>query len=187
MLELTLDTSDLDRAFDELSDELGQVARGMSVELWNMVLARTPQFAGRMAASWTYSLNAPVFVDRSGAIAMELDQMPSHLVGTDPYTGDEVFGGRKRGDPEAIALANFASYGAEVEFKLGMTIWMANGVDHGEGAYSDAVETGKVRLRSVNRPGAPMQRSVDTINSRYGIDVSPGVAARLKSLRIGER
>lgn len=172
------DWEGLDAAFDELEAELVQVVRGMSVELWNGVLAKTPQFHGRMAASWSYSIDTPHYVDRSD----ELDFVGPRRVQIGNF---EPTTGLYRGHPEAIAVANMANAGRDAGFRLGQTIWLANGVDHGEGPYSQAVEDGTVRLRAVNRPGAPVERSADQLVSRYGEDVSAAQAQRLKLLKIG--
>lgn len=187
MLKVTARIDGLDQAFNELAEELAQVARGLSVVIWNSVLEKTPQYAGRMAASWTYSLGTPVFVDRSKTMSTGLGDVPPGYVTINRLTGEEEFIGRRKGDPEAIGIANFASEGADAGFKLGMTIWMANGVDHGEGAYSGDVEGGGVRLRSVNRPGAPVKRTLDAVTTRYGKGISSFDAEYLKNLRIGGR
>ena len=183
MAELVIETEwdDLDKAFEEIEAELSQVVRGLSIEAWNYVLQQTPQFYGRLAASWTYSLNAPVFVDRSKAAMMSVSTLANFT--TDPDEGD-VFTGRRKGDPEAIGIANLASIGHETRFKLGDTIFFSNGADHGEGPYAADVESGAVYLRPVNRPGRMASRAFDRMQSKYGNDVSPQRVEYLKSLRI---
>ena len=185
MFELTT-SLDLDDAFADLERELSEVARGLSVFMWDTVLKQTPQWAGRMAASWTYSLGSPVFVDRSKTMDENATGHPTlHQTAFSPVTGEEGFDGRKKGDPEAIGIANFASLGADTAFRLGMDIWFANGVDHGEGAYSGEIESGGVRLRRVNLPGTPVRTSIDLVQARYGGGVEAIDASYLKNLRIG--
>lgn len=157
----------LDRAFEELEAECEDIIRGLTVKVWNSILVRTPQYLGRMAASWSYSLNAPQFYDRS--------QMVDH---------DKEFP-VSRGHMEAIHIANDDNVGSDTPFKLGDTVWIANGVDHGEGYYSGDIELNVIKLRSVNLPGAPVSRTLDMIAAKYGEDISPREAGELKTLKIG--
>lgn len=174
MAELVLDASwdNLDQAFAALESELTSIVRGLTVEIWNGVLLRTPQYYGRMVASYTYSVGVPVFVDRSHAVEPVTEEQ---IESTPP---------KSKGHVEAIELANFYNSGAETRFKLGDMVFISNGVDHGEGSYSQAVEEGRVYLRSVNRPGAPARRTLDAIASRYANNISPKKALELKTLSI---
>lgn len=165
--DLSWEGASLDAAFAELEAECAQVVRGMTVKMWESILLRTPQYLGRMAASWSYSLNAPQFYDRSQMVDWDVARP------------------RSRGNLVAVEVANADNVGSELGFKLGDTVWIANGVDHGEGYYSGDVETGAIRLRAVNLPGAPVSRTIDMIHSRYGEDVSPRAAELLKTLKIG--
>lgn len=169
----------LDEAFDTLEEECAAVVRGISVRLWSNILQRTPQFYGRMAASWSYTLGAPSYVDRTAQVEFE---GPRKLVAGNLQPSQGLY----RGHPTAIGVANNASRGNDSGFKLGMTIYIANGVDHGEGGYSQAIENGEVRLRAVNQPGAPVTRSIDSLRANFGDDISARQAARLKELRVGD-
>lgn len=171
----------LDRAFAELEKECEQIVRGLTVELWRGVLSKTPQMFGRMAASWTYSLNEPHYVDRSRQVPDPEGQKQSALA----YSNFGEFKGLWRGHPVAIAIANAANAGKDAAFRLGDTVWFANGVDHGEGPYSEAVESGEIRLRKLNRPGQPVARTLDRAHSMYSEGVSAHGGARLKLLRLG--
>lgn len=171
-VEFSWDQREMRSAFEKLEREAQNIIRGMSVEFWNSILARTPQFLGRMAASWSYSFDVPQFYDRSN----QVDVSFVGDVGTTQY--------KRRGDNQAIEIAEADNKGSDAGFKLGQTIWIANGVDHGEGEYSAAIELGQVQLRSVNLPGAPVSRSIDMMERRYGNDVTPAAAERLKKLRI---
>jgi hypothetical protein len=175
-LRLDLGWKGLDEAFEALEEECATVIRGISVEMWRFVLGQTPQFYGRMAASWTYSLGQPEFVNRSAeasAFYMATDDLEDGVV---PM---------HKGSPAAIAIANAASAGREKDFRLGDTIWFANGVDHGEGSYSQALEDGEIHLRAANRPGAPARRAADMAQARYYNQVNPQRVEYLKSLKIG--
>ncbi len=161
-----------DKAFDELEKELEDVVRGLTVEVWNSILYRTPQFFGRMAASWSYSLDYPAFWDRSNMVAVGDTEEPGAV--------------KSRGHLEAIAVARASSAGIDTRFRLGDEVFIANGVDHGEGPYSGAIEAGDVMLRPINRPGRPVTRTMDFIQSRYGNDsgISANAAIRLKGLKL---
>lgn len=175
MLQAELQWDNLDAAFEQLEADLTNVARGLAVRAWDALLARTPQFYGRMTASWTFSLNSPVFVDRSDAAWAEqtdkIDEGP--------------FAGLRQGHPVAIELANFYNAGRDKAFKLGDTVWFANGVDHGEGPYSQDVEDGNINLRAENLPGEPARRAIDWIGLRYA-EITPNQARLLRARTLGE-
>lgn len=170
MLELDCRWENLDQAFDALMAECGSVVQGITAEAWNTVLRQTPQFYGRAVASWTCTIGTPVFVDRSGEIETTFNDETEPVI---------------KGNPTAIGLANSHNLGATSGFKLGDTIWFANGVDHGEGPYSAGLEDGSIRLRAGNRPGHMVSRALDAVQSKYADGVSPASATRLKGLRIG--
>lgn len=184
MLDVDVDCEweDLDEAFTQLEAELSLVVRGMSFELWHSILIKTPQYLGRMAASWSYSLNTPLYVDRSDQIdtgAIDSDESLRHR-----ETG--LFAGLYRGHPAAIKIANRESAGKADSFRLGDSIYMANGVDHGEGPYSVKLEEGGVALRPWNLPGAPLKRSLELITARYSDDVSSSEASSMVTRKFGE-
>jgi hypothetical protein len=181
-LQATWD-DDFEAAFAALEQECTEVIRGLSVELWNRVLDQTPQFFGGAAASWTYSFGSPVFVDRSHMIEERQD-----VVFRNSREAGRGFSGLHKGHPDAIEIANFMNRGKEQGFRLGMDIFFANGVDHGEGPYAAALEDGSVHLRAVNQPGRMAGRAVDFAYARYGGDrsISWEKAQRLRTLAIGE-
>lgn len=175
MPDFTVDAFDLDGAFAALEDELSAVAQGITVVAWNYLLQQTPQFFGRMAASWTYSLNSPEYVDRS-------EQAWTAQI---PQLDNGPFPGLWAGHKTAIGIANAANVGRDRQFQLGDTVYFSNGADHGEGPYSGQVENGEVKLRRVNRPGRPAERTLDMVAQRFGV-VSADRAAQLKTLKIGQ-
>lgn len=182
-INLQVDWENLDDAFGDLERECSEIVRGLSIEAWNFTLQQTPQFEGRLVASWSYSLNQPHYVDRSRAAELITKTADQFL--TDDDEGD-VFSGRRKGDPEAIAIANLGSEGKEMPFALGMSIFFANGVDHGEGPYAADIERGAAHLRPVNQPGRMAERAFDRLAARYGSGVSARKADELKSMRIGK-
>jgi hypothetical protein len=165
--KVKLPQRELDKAFKELEAEVGDIVRGMTVGIWDRVVQRTPQYEGSAAASWTYSLNQPVFVSRN------LEQAFPSLVP------------RQQGHPVAVNLANFQSKGADKAFKLGDTVYFGNGVDIEEGPYASGLEDGTIRLRSVNRPGRMAGRAVGYFVRRFEKNVSPATAAKWRAMTIG--
>lgn len=151
----------LDKAMAELEKELTDIVRGITVKTWNSILSRTPQYYGRMAASWTYMIaSAPSFYDRSSEVQSRMGPSREQLDGLeDPG----VFHALWKGHPQAIAIANSHSMGAEAGFKLGDKVWITNGVDHGEGPYSAAIENGEIRLYIYNMPGAPVKHTIEQL------------------------
>lgn len=159
----------LDEALEALEERVTGVARGLTVSLWDGVIRRTPQYEGRLVASWTYNLNSPICVDRS------------HLVPKLPNSGPF-----RAGDAPAIAVANRFSAGKEQNFTLGDTVYICNGANHGEGPYAGPVETGQVRLRFENLWGHPaVKRTLDLMNARYAGGVPYAAGSQLLRLRIG--
>lgn len=166
-IDLEFDWENFDQAFNEFEQECESTVRGLTVRIWDSVLSRTPQFYGRMTASWTYSLNGPEAVDRSDQIVLD-----------DFSEFGEVLK-LSRGHPAAIAIANTASAGKDRAFKLGDTVWLTNGADH-----ALKIESGEVRLRAVNQPGAPLSRTLDWVGSTWGNNMTPQAAANLRALTI---
>ena len=111
---------------------------------------------------------------------MSHTNLPSHRFND---MGD--FRGLYRGHHAAIQIANDANKGKDSAFKLGDLVFLSNGVDHGEGPYSQDIEDGAIRLRPVNMPGQPAKRSIDLINARYGDGISTQQASRLRTKQIG--
>lgn len=167
----------LEKALDELEKELEDVVRGMTVQVYDNILRRTPQYYGRMVASWTYSLGYPVFVDHS-RLMDPLDEEG------ESKTFVRV---RSKGDMEAIRMAKSFVGAVDTYYKLGDTVWISNGVNHGEGDYSGAVESGAIKLRHYNRPGDGVKRTLDMIQTKYGREagVSKYMAQRLKGYKLG--
>ncbi len=160
----------LDTALGALRRRLDHVARGITVTTWNGVLHRSPQYSGRLVASWTYNVNSPNVVDRSKLV-------PVPTPGAGP---------RQAGDSQAILIANTASAGQELKFKLGDRVYLANGANHGEGFYAAAAERGDIRLRFVNMRSHPaVARTLASIESRYAAGVNRRSAGQLASLKIG--
>ena len=122
-MKLKVKWKDLDKAFDEFEAEVTDITRGLTVLLWNSILVKTPQYFGGMAASWTYTYNAGNKQDRSDTIR-PVELAEDSLWVTDAYRI------KRRGDTEAIGIANAASAGRDSGFKLGRTVYFTNGVDH---------------------------------------------------------
>jgi hypothetical protein len=181
MLEITVDFDEasLEKAFEELNKECSDIVRGLSIMLWYRILAETPQKFGRAAASWTYSYRAPLFIDRSHAVGI------GHEIGDRDLDAEGMLW---KGHPYAIDFATMiaAPHANDPAYRLGTEIYFANGVDHGEGHYASDLEEGAIHLRSVNRPGAMVQRAIDYVHVRYSEDIGARQAGHLKNLRMGE-
>ena len=163
---LTVEWDNLDQAIEDLIEkELTPIARGVINDFWIKVLYRTPQYYGRMVASWNYSIGAPQFVNRA-----------------------DVWGERdipvSAGDMEAISYAAWMNQGKDSAFKLGDVVYMTNAADHGEGAYSQFIEDNAWYLRNVNMPGHAVERAMDATSALYGSGIPPQAVAYLKSIRI---
>jgi len=168
-MKATLKWSNLDEAFGALEKTLGEVARGITVSAWKSVLRESPQFDGRMVASWTYSISRPIFEDRSFMVeTLFHDKL-------NPF---------EKGDAPAIRVANQANAGTDLQFRLGDKVYLSNGVNHGEGSYSGRIESGDIHLRAVNYPGKPVAETLMMIKARYADGVNARQAARLKNLSI---
>lgn len=181
MPDLTVSWDNLDDAFGDLEKECTDIVRGLLVQTWTHILARTPQYYGGFAASWTWTYSPSNFKDRSNLLPH--GDRPSRTL-------EAIFANpldlRRKGDGYAVTIANNASRGKDAEFKLGRMVYFTNGVDHGEGPYSVTVEEyPDYRLRPVNRPGRPVARTLDQVQSLYGNDIRRTTAERFKSLRLG--
>lgn len=174
------DWEGLDEAFEALEAECEQIVRGLTVRIWNGILSKTPQYHGRMVASWSYSLNGPEYVDRSEQVEF-MGPRKIELGNFEPSSA------LYKGHHKAINVANLANTGREMRFKLGDTVYISNGVDHGEGPYSELVENGGVHLRAPNLPGAPVARTLDWVEANFGVDIKPYRAEALKGLKIGSQ
>lgn len=170
MIEITAEWDNLDTAFAELEKECEEVVRGLTISMWKSILRYTPQYEGRMAASWTYSIGAPVYADRS------------EMVGAGPDRGFRSFIPYQKGSRPAIEVANQMGTPSQ-PMRLGDVVYISNGVNHGEGPYSQDIEDGNINLRAVNRPGQPVARTLALVQGRYGADISRAAAGQLKRMR----
>lgn len=191
MLEVELAWEpDFEAAFAELEKECADIVRGISVEAFKRVLYQTPQFFGRAVSSWSYSLNAPVFVDRSHMVdeaAIESDTA-NFTIRETKLGPVRAFYGLSKGHMVGVNNALEMNKGNEQGYQLGMTIFFSNGVDHEEGPYAAGLEDGSIRLRPINQPGAMASRAFDAMQAKYGhhSGVSAERAKVLKTFRIVE-
>ena len=169
-MSVSAEWDNLDAAFAELEAECTDVVRGMSVDIFNTILDWSPQYFGRYVSSWAYSIGNPVYYTNLTYIAEPEDQGYMTIY--------------RKGDTDAINTAKAFNAGKDKAFKLGDTIYIANGVDHGEGPYAAGVEDGSIRLRPVNLPGAPATRALDRAGVWYANDVNKMHAAKLKAMSI---
>ena len=160
----------LDAAFAELEAECTDIVRGMTVEIFLHTLQYSPQAYGRFVSSWTYEIGRPKYWTNP---QFDIDMEDSGQVALS-----------RKGDPEAIFSAMLHNSGKDSGFRLGDTVYISNGVDHGQGSYAGLIEEGQINLRAVNMPGRPLGRAIDRAATWFANDVNPKHAANLKALRI---
>lgn len=177
MLEAEVSWDDLDGDFAKLEQEVTEIVRGFTVETFLGILAKTPQYYGRLAASWNYSLNQPYYANRTAQVEAGRGKEQDRVEGPVNL--------RWRGHPLAVQIAIQACAGKDEAFRLGQTVWIANGADHGEGKYSqDIEEASPTALRAVNQPGRMVGRTLDRAAARYAEQIRPQRAAVLKTMTI---
>ncbi len=181
-LDVFFDQESLVAALDQLELELEAAARGLSVELFETIVERTPQREGDMVASWTYSLNVEREVNRAGMV-------PPPAIVPEGEEGETFY---RKGSSPGIEVAMRENAGASDGFELGDTVYIVNGVLDGEGYhYGLQVEAGQIvneegdtlPLRAVNRPGDAVKRSIDQVERRYS-EMSDRSAKRLARKRL---
>ena len=160
----------LDAAFAELEAECANVVRGMTVEIFLHTLEYSPQFFGRYASSWSYKIGSPEFWSNPEFDYEAEDQGYAMIY--------------KKGDTPALESAVRHNVGRDSSFKLGDTVYISNGVDHGQGSYAQSIEDGGIALRAVNQPGRPLGRAIDRAATWFANDVNVKHAAELKALKI---
>ena len=113
---------------------VSEVGRGLSVELFNLVVEVSPQYSGDFAANWKYELNkvSPTFESGLFQILGANNEVKHH-----------------QGDREAIGFAHRANMGNDAAMKLGDTAYIHNSAVHDE-AYAPLIWDGAIRLREVN-------------------------------------
>lgn len=178
-VKLELQWQNLDKAFAGLEEEVTDIVRGITVEAFQQILLRTPQYYGRMVVSYTYSIGRPIFVDRSFVYGKFNSDGQ-----WEPHSWAKVV---FKGHLKAVKNGSFFNVGREMSFRLGDTVYISNGADHGEGQYSADVAqdpNGAPYLRAVNRPGNAATKALAFLNSKYSKNVSRYMARKLKTLQI---
>lgn len=162
-----LNQDQFDAYFDMLENDLDALARGVVITFWNNILANTPQWTGAMAASWNFTYNVPIGVDRHDMVQ---DREAA------PY---------QKGQPIGIDIANAASREMLNTFTLGTVAYISNGVtDEHANYYAEAVEDGSQRIRSVNRPGNAIAMALGAIDAKYSRGIPTSTAKQLMKLKV---
>jgi hypothetical protein len=150
------------------------VARGLSVEVFNIVLSKSAQYSGDFASNWKYSVGAPNYSFEE-----------SHLMGKGEY--GRGFTPFIEGHPIAMAKAQSLNAGADLQFtKLGQTIYISNSAHHDD-AYAWEIEkgtAGRIKFRQGNQ-GKPLSRTLDAMTLKYGTGIGTFEATRLAERHIG--
>lgn len=168
MIEIDAEWENLDEAFSTLEAECTDIVRGITVEVFWNTLKMSPQYFGRFASSWTYRIGSPEFRSSTDFDYESEDQ---------GYA--EIF---RKGSVPAIESALKYNKGRDANFKLGDTVYISNGVNHGEGSYAQGIEDGSIYLRPVNMPGRPLGRAIDIASSWYGNEVHESHVGPLKRI-----
>lgn len=165
----------LDVAFARIEREAAEVARGVAIEVFRRALENTPQYFGRMAASWTISYGTPQTYNQVDPV-----------VTTDPKWGKAFW-------PVvdysiAIDQAKQRNAGNLDGFRLGQKIYITNGAFHGEN-YARGIEEGTVPLRDVHQPPAvasyrPLGRAQDAVVATIGRGLSGPDLLYYRTVRI---
>lgn len=172
-IDIEWDKKQVEEALDALEGDVRQAIAGVAVELFNNIINRSPQYSGAYAASWTISSNEPKYINRRG-------QVEGTALKRDEDTGLFIEAPFQKGSVPAIDLALRESKGFSEAFRLGDTVWIANGVLNEEGeSYGPSIESGTINLRAVNRPGDALQRSLNFVVGRYG-EISQQAVVKLK-------
>ena len=123
------------------------IVEGLAYKMLTHILQNAPQFSGDFAANWNVSVGSPNYTFVVGKVNDRRDAQ---------YRGryeepDYPLAPAKRGDLPAIsaALDGWSKLG---DFKLGQTIFLANGAEHDE-PYAMLIEDEKIKFRPENVGG----------------------------------
>ena len=127
--------------------QAAHVARGLAVELLNVILYKGPQYSGDFVSNWNVSVGAPNYSFN------KLNESVRYMKVS------------KEGDMRAIAAAKSRVYFGEI--KLGQVIWLANASSHDE-SYAVLIEENKIEFRPENPSGGRVvARAIQVVGTRY--------------------
>lgn len=144
-------TRHVDSWVDKVGVETAQVANGMAVEMFEMLLKISPQYSGDFAANWQYSRNIP---NTNFSELNLLDQDPSRT----------PFGAGSR---PAINYATVMNKGRDTFVKLGDTFYLSNSAAHHE-PYALKIERNTINFRTeAGNAGKVVERTVNYLWPTY--------------------
>lgn len=154
-MNLTQFVKNNDKWLGEVTEEIGHVAKGLTVTALDYILKNSPQYSGDFVANWNFSINTP---DDTFIQAKLVDTDKSWKGEVEPF---------KLGDYPAIAEARNRNRGKDKGYKLGDTFYLTNASFHNE-TYAVKIETGAIRFRPDNAGGeAPVRNALEVIGMAY--------------------
>ena len=123
------------------------LAEGLAYKMLTHILQNAPQFSGDFAANWNVSVGSPNYTFVVGKVNERRDAQYRGRY-EEPDYPQATF---KRHDLPAIhaALEGWSKLG---DFKLGQTLFLANGAEHDE-PYAMLIEDEKIKFRPENVGG----------------------------------
>lgn len=132
-----------------------EVAKGLAFKMLKLILYKGPQYTGDFVANWNVSVGVPDYTFHSSNQNEAYRARPQKIVAP-----------AQEGDTRAInkALTNATSLPT---FKLGQTIWLANGAFHDE-PYAVLIEEEKIQFRPENPSGGRLvAKAIQYAQSKY--------------------
>lgn len=159
----------IDKWIDDAEAVTTRFCRGMSVSIFEQVLANSVQYSGDFAANWKYSLNnidssfkkdaVPEFRNPEFTVTWMHGTKDAKVPFWQMFTpmddrgGDQLF--------YAVRYALRANRGRDNNFKLGDTIYISNNSEHDE-SYAAGIEEGSIKLRTADSK-RPLGRAIDKV------------------------
>ena len=142
----------------DVEDAAAEAAVGLAKEVFDKVLAESPQSSADFVANWKVSLNQP---DTSFTIGVIRPSVKAYA-NSEGIRELDLFG---RGSPEGIEYAK--SHAVWPKMKLGDKLFISNSASHDED-YALKIESGKVNFRPINSgAGHVAARSMSFVAHRY--------------------
>lgn len=123
------------------------VARGLAIELLNVILYKGPQYSGDFVANWDVSVGSPDYAFKKSYGPMRYMTVV------------------REGDTRAVDIAKSkVNFG---DIRLGQVIWLSNAAFHDE-SYSVLIEEGRINFRPENPSGGRVvARAIQMVGTRY--------------------
>lgn len=155
------------------------VARGLSAEVFELVLQMSPQYSGDFAGNWKYSVGSP---DRSFSKLGLMTKKRSHDTGPATWSRNVPF---ITGSILAIKVARTLNAGEDLGLiRLGQTAYISNSAYHTD-AYAWEIENNEIMFRAGNY-GMVGVRVFSLLDSKYAGGIGKIDAIRLSRMNVGD-